>query len=310
MPVTDSQAADEPRAKCHEAVAEELGVVAPDALRCAHCGSPLRPRPRRRGSRQRFCRASCREAARLRRERGLSEDRPSELNRHGRRRLDASAASSGVGQAIWRGEHVLHTRSMTSPEASIGQRPRHGDRDVRAVLLQDLQARTEENPRRLIQEFWIPLSHERVDVVEVNGLLSGFEIKSARDTLTRLPRQAAAFSAVLDQVSLICDARHLAAAEELIPVWWGIVVVEGEEDVVLLRSLRLPGLNPSPDQEARLRLLWKAELESALRGLGVRPARMDRAEMRQALREHATPTQLAAIVRAALRDRSAGARRW
>jgi hypothetical protein len=161
-----------------------------------------------------------------------------------------------------------------------------------------------------MEEFWIPLSHERADVVEVDGLLSGFEIKSARDTLARLPRQAEAFSAVFDRVSLVCDARHLSAAVDVIPGWWGVVLVEGEADAVALRRLREPELNPRPDHEMRLRLLWKAELAAALRGLGVRPGRMDRAAMRRTLREQASPAQLAAIVRSALLHRPAAARRW
>jgi hypothetical protein len=62
-------------------------VVAPDALTCAHCGQRFTPSERRRGSPPRFCRPAHREAARLRRERGVPEDRPAESNHHGRRRL-------------------------------------------------------------------------------------------------------------------------------------------------------------------------------------------------------------------------------
>jgi hypothetical protein len=67
-------------------------AVAADALTCAHCLRSFSPTPRRRGSPQRFCKPKCREAARLRRERGLPEDRPIEPNRHGRRRLGAGEA--------------------------------------------------------------------------------------------------------------------------------------------------------------------------------------------------------------------------
>jgi len=66
-----------------------LSVVAPDASRCDHCGGPLPPPADRRGLRRRFCRSAHCEAARLRRERGLPEDYPTQANRHGRRRLGA-----------------------------------------------------------------------------------------------------------------------------------------------------------------------------------------------------------------------------
>jgi hypothetical protein len=62
-------------------------VVAPDALRCEHCGSAFVAPARRRGSPPRFCCPAHREAARLRRERGVPESHPPEANRHGRRPL-------------------------------------------------------------------------------------------------------------------------------------------------------------------------------------------------------------------------------
>jgi hypothetical protein len=71
-------------------------VVAPDALICAHCGRSFAPPERRRGSPPRFCHPAHREAARLRRERGVPEDRPAEPNHHGRRQL-RPGASPGRG---------------------------------------------------------------------------------------------------------------------------------------------------------------------------------------------------------------------
>jgi hypothetical protein len=78
-------------AEYQETSAGGTAIVAPDALRCAHCGRPVDQPSHRRGSPRRFCRPACREAARLRRERGLPEDRPREPNRHGRRRIEVSA---------------------------------------------------------------------------------------------------------------------------------------------------------------------------------------------------------------------------
>jgi hypothetical protein len=62
-------------------------VVAADEIRCAHCGGPIEPRPGRRGRPPRFCCPAHKEAARLRRERGLPERYPRQANHHGRRRL-------------------------------------------------------------------------------------------------------------------------------------------------------------------------------------------------------------------------------
>ena len=70
-----------------EPSAPVLAVVAADGEQCAHCGAKLPITADRRGLRRRFCCHAHREAARLRRERGLPEDYPVQSNRHGRRRL-------------------------------------------------------------------------------------------------------------------------------------------------------------------------------------------------------------------------------
>ena len=72
------------------------GVVAADGIRCAHCGRPIQAARDRRGLRRRFCCPAHREAARLRRERGLPENHPTEPNHHGRRRLGAGPLDTGT----------------------------------------------------------------------------------------------------------------------------------------------------------------------------------------------------------------------
>jgi hypothetical protein len=64
-------------------------VVAADDIQgsCECCGAALPPRPRGPGRPRRFCSGPCREAARLRRERGVPESTPRSDGHHGRRRL-------------------------------------------------------------------------------------------------------------------------------------------------------------------------------------------------------------------------------
>jgi hypothetical protein len=49
----------------------------------------------------------------------------------------------------------------------------------------------------MLDEFGLEHGEVRVDVAVINGELHGYEIKSERDTLERLPRQVKAYSAVL-----------------------------------------------------------------------------------------------------------------
>jgi hypothetical protein len=44
--------------------------------------------------------------------------------------------------------------------------------------------------RDTVDEFWVPRSNERADIAVLGRWMDGFEIKTERDTLSRLPRQA------------------------------------------------------------------------------------------------------------------------
>jgi hypothetical protein len=60
----------------------------------------------------------------------------------------------------------------------------------------------------------------RIDVAVINGELTGYELKSDRDTLERLPLQAELYSRVFDRLILVVGKRHAKKAIEHIPEWW------------------------------------------------------------------------------------------
>src|SRR6266849_8615145 len=68
----------------------------------------------------------------------------------------------------------------------------------------------------------------RIDLAVVNGELHGFELKSDRDTLARLPEQVESYGRVFDRVTLVVEERHLRRAVEMVPEWWGIRVARVE----------------------------------------------------------------------------------
>lgn len=61
----------------------------------------------------------------------------------------------------------------------------------------------------------------RVDVAVINGRMSGYELKSERDTLRRLPAQIDVYSRVLDFATLVVAQKHHDHALPLLPDWWG-----------------------------------------------------------------------------------------
>jgi len=153
------------------------------------------------------------------------------------------------------------------------------DADVRAALHATELARYEGDPHtRIIDELGIHRGEFRIDVAVVNGALHGYELKSARDTLSRLPAQAAAYSTVFDQVTLVAAECHLWRAAEIVPTWWGLcVAVPGTGGVHLLDERAGVG-NPAVDAYSVAQLLWRAEAlelleqHGAARGVRSRPA--------------------------------------
>lgn len=120
----------------------------------------------------------------------------------------------------------------------------------------------------LIYEFWIPRSYERADLAVVGTMMMGFEIKSGRDSLKRLPRQISAYSRIFDHCHAVLAPRHVQAALEMLPPWWGVQVAD---DDMRFRSLRKAELNAGVDPETLVRLLWRNEAYAALCDLGQRP---------------------------------------
>jgi hypothetical protein len=107
-----------------------------------------------------------------------------------------------------------------------------------------------------IYEFWVPRSYERADIAIVGNALHGFEIKSGRDSLKRLPRQVAAYSRVFDLNEAIVAPRHVERALDVVPDWWGLRVAHDDGPI---DKVRPAAVNTQVDAEVLVRLLWRRE---------------------------------------------------
>lgn len=125
-------------------------------------------------------------------------------------------------------------------------------------------------PTEAIFEFWVPQSNERADVAVIGTTIDGFEIKTDRDSLKRLPRQADAYTRVFDRCYAILAHRHVDRALEILPPWWGVRVIDHGLTFV---SLRPAEPNGDVDPHTLVRLLRRDEAYAALCGLGVPPDR-------------------------------------
>ena len=74
------------------------------------------------------------------------------------------------------------------------------DADIRALLIPRLLQDAVRSNSLLIEELGLMSGEFRADIAVLGTKLIGYEIKSETDTLSRLPRQAAAYGAIFDEV--------------------------------------------------------------------------------------------------------------
>lgn len=141
------------------------------------------------------------------------------------------------------------------------------DIDIRAALVAQVLTAHVRDPDTLVRhELGICAGRRRVDIAVINGEITGWEIKSDEDTLSRLSGQVDAYGQVLDRATLVTTPRWVDRAIEQIPQWWGVTVAEQVDDIVVLHPQRSPvdnssGLNPM----SLAQLLWREEALDELR---------------------------------------------
>lgn len=135
------------------------------------------------------------------------------------------------------------------------------DRDVRAAVLAQLdRLHAGDADTRVVQEMGIWSGSVRVDIAVINGELHGFELKSERDTLERLPAQAELYNQVFDRVTLVVAEKHASKAAAIIPEWWGVSLASGRPGApVDLTAGREAARNPDLKPVQIARLLWRSE---------------------------------------------------
>ena len=117
----------------------------------------------------------------------------------------------------------------------------------------------------VIEELGICRGQVRVDLVVVDDLLHGYEIKSDRDNLRRLARQVAHYSNVLDRATLVIGERHFTEAIDYLPSWWGITRFSIEGSRTVFQSIRETRPNPSRVPRALVEFLWRDEVLALLK---------------------------------------------
>lgn len=138
------------------------------------------------------------------------------------------------------------------------------DSMIRKVVRQRLHLAHVGEDAVIMDELRFDRGSARVDVAVVNGLIDGFEIKSDRDSLERLERQAALYGNVADRMTLVVGEKHYDEALALIPEWWGVILAKSQGDSCKLKNLRKGSRNRSHNLEALVNMLERHELVTLL----------------------------------------------
>lgn len=135
------------------------------------------------------------------------------------------------------------------------------DIDIRDYLHRRTLKHYHEDPTScVLDELGLCQGETRVDIAVVNGEIHGFEIKSTRDKLTRLPKQINLYSRVLDKATLVVSQKKLESVLPMLPDWWGILVASEEAKTGLsLKIYRKAKKNKTVDSRSLVELLWKSE---------------------------------------------------
>lgn len=137
-----------------------------------------------------------------------------------------------------------------------------GDCDIRPVLKNWLIETYSGTNTVIVDELPICWGDSRIDIAVVNCSLHGYEIKSDRDTLDRLPRQIELNNKIFDYITLVCSPRLVDKAKMLIPEWWGVQIPLEDKDApggIRLELEREPEPNENVDIRDLVELTWKEE---------------------------------------------------
>ena len=181
------------------------------------------------------------------------------------------------------------------------------DCDIRQALRVQLAChyRATDPGTLIIEELPICRHAARADLAVINGHLSGYEIKSDRDTLRRIEGQKEAYSRVFDYATVVATAKHIDGLLRLVPAWWGVREAVLSGGSVRFRQVRPPGANPQQCPLSICQLLWRAEALEILaaRGLAARMGSRPRRSLWEKIAKTVPLHELREIVAAKLKAR-------
>lgn len=123
----------------------------------------------------------------------------------------------------------------------------------------------------------------KADLVILNGTATAYEIKSERDSLTRLNKQVTNYQKVFAAVNVIVSEAHVSAAFAAIPDEVGILCLSGRYRIQVLRHAENQPQKTCP--VSVFESLRSSESIAVLKKIGVSIPRVPNTQMHAAMRE-------------------------
>lgn len=182
------------------------------------------------------------------------------------------------------------------------------DRDIRIALREQyLQRYYQDSNAKVVEELTLFANRARIDIAVINGNLLGYEIKSDRDTITRLPDQMSVYGQIFDYVTVISSPKHTDKLSNYLPNYCGLVVYEPTINGINLSTIIKPTQSTEQSGFMLASLLWHEEayllLKEAGLGKGARKKRIR--HLWQDLAENFTVEELGQKIRTILKCRKA-----
>ena len=139
------------------------------------------------------------------------------------------------------------------------------DQDIRKILRETSLKRFISDPdSKIVDELNVPITKSRIDIAVLNGHIHGYEIKSSKDNLNRLPHQIEGYTKVFDYLTVVTENKHQKKVLEILPEWVGLQVCIADSTGNKIITLRKPSYNKNKKGFFLAKLLWREEMEKVL----------------------------------------------
>lgn len=133
---------------------------------------------------------------------------------------------------------------------------------IRQLLKEkELASYINDDESKVVDELNLPVTKARIDIAVINGALHGYEIKSASDTLQRLPSQIEAYIKIFDYLSVVTEKKYSQKILECIPSFVGLIECSEKKDIKIIRKAKF---NKKKEGFFIAKLLWREEIINTL----------------------------------------------